>query len=1407
MQFDTSLVRRHVLRSLALLLSAAYAMLGPAREAIATHPSPLPDLIISPVENYFVHFTSKNPYDPELVPPPPTADLNYIHPTAAQAVADALDESGPYVDGDPNGYDAGYRGLGFKLGISALIPTSIYDCTFHMEKCLLGKAYPTFGIRFSSKTIIASAPARILMMQGHELFHHVHWAYFDYNATTGLGRAPTEGMARMMEDKVYSILDGPDSPAKYRTSVKGYLKQNGFKTLWELQYPAALFWNYLAEQYGTDTTEPHIGTDFIRTFWEFVELLLYDPSAGSDVNGPLTTELAIQSYDPNASLARAFRNFSVANVAKEFSWNVPNVPASPYRYVDENDGTGYVYPDVVRQYSADLSSVISNVGGTVRWSASYVEAVIQRECQGVLGFAATGEPSFAFALLGIRGGSVDSFTEKKTQNFSRAWLQDPQNPYTRLVAVVTGLDEGGFYNFSFACGTPTPQIKLPTEDFEAYVGDWDEKQSFEIFVRVIGPPELGLPSVRGLQKEDFSVLVAGESAPILGLAESNGDYFLKAQAPILDASANGLSFTLEVYVGTYGTSAANAVVYDDQILDEIIVLDLSGSMLDPASSPKIEAAQIAAPAFVDMLENDDQLGFVTFTGNATLEKGLEPATDMHRDDVKQRIRDAQANPIGSTSIGDGLATARDELLLHPSTGATPWIILLSDGAGNTPLSYDQVTASLTTAKIVVHTVPLGGSSDRPALERIARDHDGQSFYVHDGQGPAPALFSALTTTSSQTEIDANASVALRLTDAYLMAWEDRNRQQRLWEVQGTVANAETEVLPVVVDEAGLSRGRISIVWDDPTTALDVVVQDPLGSPLVDGVNGVEIFSDVTHVVIHKDVLAPGTYTLSLTALTGDPNFVGMFSGRTILGVEMNLFFDQVLDATVLSQGGTYAWGASIPILVLLTDSGGPITGASVDAKLRHPDGSEILLPLFDDGDHEDGQAGDGVYGNVYTRTTEASPTGLPDNGPSVPGTYEVRVFAEGLSNFGEGFGRIRKGSFSVFAVIDPPPDSDLDGQPDVYEDEHGCRDALMDDEGLDPDFDGISNSDEWEIGTDPCHSDTDRGGESDLSEVNRGANPFDPADDSMTAPIDPEVVDWVPDHYPAPPLLSQRNLIRYPSAPEYQSVRIWRSLSDQGPFSIVANVVPDGTALYADEPLANGTTYFYMVQGEGLSGVTSALSLVFSGTPKLDPIPNVGSIEINDDAPFTESVSASLSLRVEESDVAEMMISDDANLIGASWQPYAETLPWTLIPDPSGYAQVYARYRDTSLNVSAIYSDDIAVLSAGSLGQLTGFARYVDDPDAVGIAMLTSDPLVPPGFTDSTGNVNVYLLPGNYDLTFSASGYLSEAVLGVSVAAGSLTNFGVVVLPEPDCWMLIAAGCLLLSVARTRRARRIQSSR
>ncbi len=1393
---------------------------------LADHPSPWPDVITTPNIAYPVNYTDNSPYNLDsdgdgicvvsgAGTVPAGGDGNYFPAGQATSIANSLDNNNANVVGNPNGNHAGTVNLGFLAPsfTGGSSDTDIKDCQPH-GGCDSGNA-PSGSINMPAPNYVCASEPCMRLVMGHELFHHTQYAYITFAQWGSWGSTPVEGTARMMQDKIYSDLDADGGCITYLGAVQDWMN-NPNQDLWTSSYTSALWWNYLTEQFGTAAAEPNYGVDFMRTFWERAQANNATP------NTPETTRETIGLFDNTAVMEDAYLDFGIANVAREF--DVSALPdAIKYRYQDENDGNGSVYQNVARNWSGTVFPNRTDANETVsRWGARYYDAQLN-DCTGIVGFKSdTLDGNIAgYGLLAIRdrsasGGStaeVERIFKGRTTSFAKSLINPTVDPYTRLVAVVSGFDDPVNYDYAIACGQPSLQIVRPTVDYLAYVGESVDPERFLIRLIVTGPAELGVPTVQGLDPSYFSVYVGpvdpANAATVLSGAEIQGEYWLVAQAPA--KAANG-TFDLTVELATLASAtSANSVLYEKKVLDEVLVIDRSGSMLSPSSFPKIDAATSAASLFVDATNDDDQVGVVSFGGDnsepnddATLERILAPATDAQRLAARAAVNGISIpNASVMTSIGDGLEKARIEFVVRGSVLGEDVIILLSDGMENEADYVSTVLPNLMALGVEVHSIALGPQSNQALLQQVATDTGGTYYYVDVG-------------TTARASISPSAHVANRLSDAYVAASEAAHDAERLWEEWGTLGAGGSALHTVSVLEAGVENAVWSLHWADPAHSMKARVMDPLGVELLDGIGGVRIHSDGTHIEVHAPMLMSGDYKVRVEASAGTPEYIGILSGRTIHGVNMALYFGQVIDAQVHAAGGTFAWGAPMPLVVSLTDFGGGLSDAAVSAEIQHPDGTELVMTLFDDGGHGDGNPDDGIYGGLYRRTTQASPTNMPDGtGPAIIGSYNVVVRASGISSDDARFDRIRKASFQVFDGQETSSDKDGDGMPDAYEKSSVCLDENIYDRGEDPDFDGLVNVDEFYLGTNPCNMDTDLGGEHDGSEKARGSNPFQGGDDMMPRPTDPEVVDRIPDHIPDDSILvSKANVIRYPSSPAYLGIRIWRSTTSTGPFTVLAERAPDSRTFYTDTAVAVGTTYYYRVQGLGASGAESAWSHVFSGTPKADPYAPVGRVRIAGGAPYTESLNVDLQLESDDGDVVDMWISDRSDFAGAVLQPYAGVVAWPLVPNPdSGVASVFAQFFDTSGNGSAVYHDAIQVVSPGSLGTITGriqidsdYPSHSDDSGAH-VVLVDSGTSAPtdliPSYTDALGEFLLRGVPaGSYDVRVSYSQLAPVEATGTVLPSGGSVDVGTLVVPEPGASVLLLSGVALLRVLAGRRARR-----
>ena len=99
-----------------------------------------------------------------------------------------------------------------------------------------------------------------------------------------------------------------------------------------------------------------------------------------------------------------------------------------------------------------------------------------------------------------------------------------------------------------------------------------------------------------------------------------------------------------------------------------------------------------------------------------------------------------------------------------------------------------------------------------------------------------------------------------------------------------------------------------------------------------------------------------------------------------------------------------------------------------------------------------------------------------------------------------GFGCGQYGSLGYGQeCINPNLDTDSDGLPDSWEQEHfGCTTCAI--PTAEPDGDGLTNIEEYILGTNPTNPDTDGDGANDGAEVANGNDPLNPSDKPTTNP-------------------------------------------------------------------------------------------------------------------------------------------------------------------------------------------------------------------------------------------------------------------------------------------------------------------
>jgi hypothetical protein len=90
-------------------------------------------------------------------------------------------------------------------------------------------------------------------------------------------------------------------------------------------------------------------------------------------------------------------------------------------------------------------------------------------------------------------------------------------------------------------------------------------------------------------------------------------------------------------------------------------------------------------------------------------------------------------------------------------------------------------------------------------------------------------------------------------------------------------------------------------------------------------------------------------------------------------------------------------------------------------------------------------------------------------------------------------------------------------------------------------------------------------------------------------------------------------------------------------------------------------------------------------------LPGEEGLTINDDAPLTEQVTVTLTLKA-PAGTRQMMVSNSSRFIAAEWEPYTITRTWVLAYYPGVEVyQVYARFRSVTSAISERYDDIITL--------------------------------------------------------------------------------------------------------------------
>lgn len=1169
----------------------------------------------------------------------------------------------------------------------------------------------------------------------HEVQHYLQYAYNDGCYASWQPDYPEnsefiEGYADLAPNGINAALDATTyNPIGYNASTSFYDK--GYNNIFVL---------YLVEQLGSlgTRTSTNYGMDAMYRHYQRCDaantLYVLDSLVPSLSGGTLTER-------------QLFLNFFAANWAER--WADP-VTQPELTYAEFADSNGTLTPISLTQ-STTLSSGSRTWSGITPddWAANYYQVQPQAGCP----YVQVEVDGAAGAQLGINLMAADTVAptsvlrsagigEHFTRTFAGAGVHD------RVVAIVNSFNNNYAYDVTFTCVNPQINILEPRQASFVLVGDPVSPIAFLTRFSVTS----GANAVRGLPASAFTFDAEG-AAPTLvpgSFQEVGGEYWAILQPPTKPPGTTFVDFAV-CLDATICDSENNALLYvEPGNVDAALVFDASGSMneVDTIGEPsRLEQAKRSGTVIANLLRPGDRLLVTDFSardnppgcgagaGNCELDlRTLLPRTDVNALNLATVINNAIAaiNNISArewTPVTAAVRDAKNQLLAVPTNENPKYIYLLSDGRENVQPFWNTIRAEIVASGVVVNTIGFGPEAPGDLLANIASATGGRYRPVAtSGAGIGVAqlgtsLQGQLGLAEVYDDFDTEAKGATRLfhrnyinvPDATYRTTEtyvDSSASLLRFVVAGNQFDSQTfgflrrvEVQPPSEDG---QRGRwipISPASQDlPPPANWQIRNAPYNDVLIvtNPEPGIWRFRTRYDFIIGLAEATDITPQQSLT--TSFIMDASVQSSITLSGRLLNLPNNTGNSGDVVTIVGT-----------LLTRTGG-LPGATVQAQVSYSGGS-ATLPLFDDGLHDDGAAGDGVYaanfgqtavGGSYNVTIQAT-----FNDPTSPGNTLTREWNGGFW---------LKGAWPVGTRLPTIDDRDNDNLPDAWE--KRCNlDTTRDDANADPDGDTLTNRQEFEFGTLPCQADTDHGGERDDSELSNGRNPLDPTDDAVR-PLG--IIQIRPGN--------SKVTVRWPNPDSYD--RLLGYISTQEGES--GNQVDMGnTGEYTFTGLTNGRTYYLRFAGQK-DGNIGQYSQPYPVIPQVDTTRPQGAILIENGVDTTRTPDVALYLSATDAETIEgpvsgagggptdrtlrlsplaqltsrrleMRISNDITFAGTNWEPFAERKAWRLDCLPGERCTVYAQFRDDATpepNVSPVVSDSILLTDNGH-GSLTVYLPII----------------------------------------------------------------------------------------------------
>ncbi|MGE5458853.1 MAG: S-layer homology domain-containing protein [Methanobacterium sp.] len=484
-----------------------------------------------------------------------------------------------------------------------------------------------------------------------------------------------------------------------------------------------------------------------------------------------------------------------------------------------------------------------------------------------------------------------------------------------------------------------------------------------------------------------------------------------------------------------------------------LVIDRSGSM---ASVDKLQLAKSAAKQFVDLINlpqgsaSPSEVSIVTFSDYASVVQTMYPiSTQADKDHVKAVI-DA-ISVYNMTAIGDGLLAAYNDMTSNSLEGYSASIILLTDGQQNMGSNAGQAAQTIAGAGIPVYSIGLGGDVDDDLLKSISQTTSGQ-YYFSPTAGEMNSIYRSVrgeidwteqVVQSSMVEIPAGQSTEIEIP-------VDTSMSEVVFSVSSANCNNinlalygpdGNEITTDMIDTSihPLSKPEPETTTESETIIKPVTQNEEIGAKETDEITESEKLSKIKEKLALKTdekpienseevvespsqvVKVPFSYFTALDDSTTyiQENTYKMFTvqqpaqgtwrmvisnnGSTqSVSVDISGSSDIGLECSV--DQAQVDFPQPVKITAQLSKELEPVRNASVNAIIQCPGGSEITIPLQDDGINGDQMPGDGTYTGYFSQY----------NGN---GTYTLKVIADNNNGLAE--------QGVEFPDLEPGPDGTL----------------------------------------------------------------------------------------------------------------------------------------------------------------------------------------------------------------------------------------------------------------------------------------------------------------------------------------------------------------------------------------------